>query len=50
MTYAEIRRYNDAVHYELHKVPLGNGAMSRNLESQRERIKPLIEESVRLLE
>ena len=50
MTYAEIRRYNDAVHYELHKVPLGNGAMSRNLESSASASSPLIEESVRLLE
>jgi hypothetical protein len=50
MTYAEVGRYNDAVHYELHKVPLGNGVMNRNLQSQRERIQPLIEESVHLLE
>jgi hypothetical protein len=50
LTYAEMKRYNDAVFYELHKVPLGNGAMNRNLESQRERIKPLVQESIQLLE
>jgi hypothetical protein len=49
-TYSEIRRYNDAVFYELHAVPWGHGGMNNALEDQAwKRIRPLVSEAVELL-